>query len=100
MGATALLALTIGMAGSARAAEPASLGVFNDWTAYTYKAADTNVCYVVSQPKSSEAAKKVKRDPIFFIVTHIILFLPYLNGERTPHDDPRARAAFHSVAPM
>ncbi|MGB9141956.1 MAG: invasion associated locus B family protein [Aestuariivirga sp.] len=71
MGAAALLALTIGIAGSARAAEPASLGVFNDWTAYTYKASDTNVCYVVSQPKSSEAAKKVKRDPIFFIVTHM-----------------------------
>ena len=27
-----------------------------------------------------------------------ILFLPYLNGERTPHDDPRARAAFHGLS--
>ncbi len=71
LGAAALLALTVGMAGSARSAEPTSLGVFNDWTAYTYKAADTKVCYIVSQPKSSEAAKKVKRDPIFFIVTHM-----------------------------
>ena len=26
-----------------------------------------------------------------------ILFLPYLNGERTPHDDPLARAAFHGL---
>jgi invasion associated locus B (IalB) protein len=25
----------------------------------------------VSQPKSSDAAKKVKRDPIFFIITHM-----------------------------
>ena len=71
MGALALLALTIGLAGSALAAEPTSLGVFTDWTAYTYKASDTKVCYVVSQPKSSESAKKVKRDPIFFIITHM-----------------------------
>lgn len=70
-GAAALLALMVGMTGSARAVEPTSLGVFNDWTAYTYKAADTKVCYVVAQPKSSQAAKKVKRDPIFFLVTHM-----------------------------
>jgi hypothetical protein len=71
MGGLALLMLTIGMTGSARSAEPVPLGVFTDWTAYTYKAPDTTVCYIVSQPKSSDAAKKVKRDPIFFIVTHM-----------------------------
>ena len=58
-------------AGSAFSAEPTPLGTFNDWTAHTYKASDTKVCYVVSQPKSSDAAKKVKRDPIFFIVTNM-----------------------------
>ena len=68
-GAVALLTMTIGMAGSALGAEPTPLGVFADWTAYTYKASDTKVCYIVSQPKSSDAAKKVKRDPIFFIIT-------------------------------
>ena len=26
-----------------------------------------------------------------------ILFLPYLSGERTPHNDPSARAAFHGL---
>ena len=26
-----------------------------------------------------------------------VLFLPYLNGERTPHNDPFARAAFHGL---
>jgi xylulokinase len=26
-----------------------------------------------------------------------ILFLPYLNGERTPHNDPAARATFHGL---
>ena len=69
--AVALLTMTVGMAGSAHSAEPTSLGVFTDWTAYTYKASDTKVCYVVSQPKSSESVKKVKRDPIFFIITHM-----------------------------
>ncbi len=54
------------------AAEPASLGSFQDWTAYTYKAADTQVCYIVSQPKSSDSSKKnLKRDPVFFIVTNM-----------------------------
>lgn len=71
MGAAALLTVMMGMAGSAQGAEPTSLGVFTDWTAYTYKASDTKVCYVVSQPKSSDAVKKVKRDPIFFIITHM-----------------------------
>ena len=71
LGGLALLTLTIGMTGSARSAEPVSLGVFTDWTAYTYKAPDTAVCYIVSQPKASDAARKVKRDPIFFIVTHM-----------------------------
>ena len=70
-GAVALLTMTVGMAGSALGAEPTPLGVFADWTAYTYKASDTKVCYIVSQPKSSDAAKKVKRDPIFFIITHM-----------------------------
>jgi invasion protein IalB len=69
IGAAALM--TMALTGAAQAAEPTSLGVFNDWTAYTYKAADTKVCYVVSQPKSSESAKKVKRDPIFFLITHM-----------------------------
>ncbi len=67
--AAALLILTLGA--TAHAAEPTALGTFNDWTAYTYKAPDTKVCYVVSQPKSSDSAKKVKRDPIFFIITNM-----------------------------
>ena len=70
-GALALLTIMAGMAGSAQGAEPTPLGVFTDWTAYTYKASDTKVCYIVSQPKASDAAKKVKRDPIFFIITHM-----------------------------
>lgn len=71
IGAAALLTAMIGVSGSAWGVEPISIGVFTDWTAYTYKASDTKVCYIVSQPKSSEAVKKVKRDPIFFIITHM-----------------------------
>jgi Invasion associated locus B (IalB) protein len=71
MAAIAFFTSTLCLAGVARGAEPTLLGTFNDWTAHTYKASDTKVCYVVSQPKKSEAARKVKRDPIFFIVTHM-----------------------------
>ena len=54
----------------ALAAEPEQLGVFNDWAAYSYKAADSKVCYISSSPKSTEP-KNVKRDPAFFLVTHM-----------------------------
>jgi len=57
-------------AGAAKADDPALLGQFNDWAAYTYKAADTKVCYVSSRPKASEP-KNVKRDPAFFLVTNM-----------------------------
>ena len=79
IGAAVLLTATFGVA--AQAAEPTSLGVFNDWTAYTYKAPDTKVCYVVSQPKSTDSAKKVKRDPIFLIVTNMPGRVPPVKGE-------------------
>ena len=61
---------TILTAGLALAAEPEQLGVFNDWAAYSYKAADSKVCYISSSPKSTEP-KNVKRDPAFFLVTHM-----------------------------
>jgi hypothetical protein len=70
-GAVALIIMTLSSAqGFAQGAEPESLGVFDDWTAYTYKAADTKVCYVSSTPKGSEP-KNIKRDPAFFLVTHM-----------------------------
>lgn len=68
-GALALTIITLSSF-SARAEEPESLGVFNDWSAYTYKASDSKVCYVSSSPKGSEP-KNVKRDPAFFLVTHM-----------------------------
>lgn len=68
-GALALTIFTIS-SGLAFAEEPQSLGVFDDWSAYTYKAPDSKVCYVSSSPKGSEP-KNVKRDPAFFLVTHM-----------------------------
>jgi Invasion associated locus B (IalB) protein len=67
LGALAGLSLT---AVSALAVEPTSIGKFSDWEAFTYRTKDTRVCYVFSAPKKSDAAKKVKRDPIYFMVTH------------------------------
>ena len=67
--ALALLIMTL-FGPAARAEEPALLGEFNDWAAYAYKAADTKVCYASSRPKGSEP-KSAKRDPAFFLVTHM-----------------------------
>lgn len=65
------LALSVLGSSVALAADPTPLGDFGDWKAYTYKAADTKVCYVTSQPKATKSTKSVKRDPVFFIVTNM-----------------------------
>jgi hypothetical protein len=65
-----VVGLALLQAGAAFAQEPKLLGEFDDWAAYTYKTeSGASVCYIVSQPKES-APKNVKRDPIFFLVTH------------------------------
>lgn len=68
-------ALTVAFASTpyalAQQTEPAQLGTFGAWTAYTYKAADTKVCYVAAQPADTKSNRKVKRDPVFFIVTNM-----------------------------
>ena len=71
-GAVALLVMTFCICGKAFAqtADPTLLGEFNDWAAYTYKAADSKVCYITARPKSSEP-KNAKRDPAFLLVTHM-----------------------------
>lgn len=55
---------------AALADEPQPLGTFDDWETFTYQSAGAPVCYIYSVPKKSDAAKKVKRDPIYFLVTH------------------------------
>jgi hypothetical protein len=64
--------MTLCICGTARAEgnEPAQLGEFGAWVAYTYKASDTKVCYISSRPKES-APKVAKRDPAFFLVSHM-----------------------------
>ncbi len=59
-----------GASSAALADDPVSLGTFEDWESFTYQSAGAPVCYIYSVPKKSDAAKKVKRDPIYFLVTH------------------------------
>ena len=65
--AGAVLVLTAGLA---HADDPVSLGTFDDWESFTYQASNAPVCYIYSVPKKSDSAKKVKRDPVYFLVTH------------------------------
>ena len=70
-GAVAVLIMGLGTGTAiAQSNDPEVLGEFGDWMAYAYKAADTKVCYISSRPKASEP-KSVKRDPAFFLVTHM-----------------------------
>jgi Invasion associated locus B (IalB) protein len=46
------------------AVTPSSLGKFEAWEAFTYKAEDSKVCYVFAAPA------KVSRDPAYFMITH------------------------------
>lgn len=64
-----LAVLTGFLPAPAQAPEPASLGEFGDWAAYTYKTQSGKVCYISSQPKV-QAPKNAKRDPAFLLVTH------------------------------
>jgi hypothetical protein len=79
-GAMALTLLVV-LSGIAQAdTEPKQIGVFDDWLAYSYDAADSKVCYISSTPKASEP-KNAKRDPAFFLVTHMPGRKPPVKGE-------------------
>ena len=81
MGAAALFLIPVVIASPARAeGEPTQLGIFADWAAYSYKTAESKVCYVSSSPKSM-APKSVKRDPAFFLVTNMPGRKPAVKGE-------------------
>jgi hypothetical protein len=60
--------------------EPKQIGAFENWLAYSYNAADSKVCYVSSSPSDSEP-KNAKRDPAFFLVTHMPERKPPVRGE-------------------
>ncbi len=60
----------LAQSGLARADEPVSMGTFDDWESFTYQDQGKPVCYVYSTPKKTESLKKVKRDPVYFLVTN------------------------------
>lgn len=61
-------ALIAGAMPVAAADGPNLLGAFRDWSAYTTGTDSGKVCYVLSQPKSTDP-RNVKRDPIFFLIS-------------------------------
>ena len=79
-GALALTLMTVFSGLALAEGEPRQIGAFDDWVAYSYDAADSKVCYVSSTPKASEP-KNAKRDPAFFLVTHMPGRKPPVRGE-------------------
>jgi hypothetical protein len=79
-GALALTLMTVFSGPALAEGEPKQIGAFDDWVAYSYDAADSKVCYVSSTPKASEP-KNAKRDPAFFLVTHMPGRKPPVRGE-------------------
>ena len=65
-----LAASLLTFATPAMAEDPTSLGKFEAWEAFTYKAEDSKVCYVFASPSKSEQSKKVTRDPAYLMITH------------------------------
>lgn len=79
-GALALALLTSFSAAALAEGEPKQIGTFDSWLAYSYDAADSKVCYVSASPSQSEP-KNAKRDPAFFLVTHMPGRKPPVRGE-------------------
>ncbi len=67
--ATATLA-SFAFTATAQAEDPTSLGKFGDWEAFTYKTADSTVCYAFSAPIKTKVSKKVTRDPAYFMISN------------------------------
>lgn len=58
---------------AARADEPVSIGVFEDWEAFIYHSEGAAVCFAISAPKKTESDKKIThRDPVHFLVTNFV----------------------------
>jgi Invasion associated locus B (IalB) protein len=62
--------VSLGQSTVARAEDPTSLGKFGDWEAFTYKTADSTVCYAFSAPIKTKSSKKVTRDPAYFMISN------------------------------
>jgi len=59
----------LSVGGAAAAPNVESLGVFEDWAAFTYVDKGNRICFVQSRPKES-LPKNVRRGPIHALVTH------------------------------
>lgn len=68
-GALAALMFLAAFAGGARAAEPAAIGAFEDWSAFTQKEGANMVCYMGAVPKKEEGAYDKRGEP-FVLVAH------------------------------
>jgi invasion protein IalB len=79
-GAVALTLLAVFSGYALAEGEPTQIGTFEGWVAYSYDAADSKVCYVSATPAASEP-KNAKRDPAFFLVTHMPGRKPPVKGE-------------------
>jgi hypothetical protein len=69
-GAAVLIAAAIALSAAPTVlAQATNLGTFNAWTAWQGTDANGVICYISSQPASSEPTN-VNRDPIHFLVIH------------------------------
>lgn len=65
----ALLSISAMAATPAQAEEPKRLGVFGEWTAYSFAENGNKVCYMASQPNKAEG-NYTRRGDIFALITH------------------------------
>ena len=54
---------------AAQAQEPTLLGKYRDWTAYSYGSGNSQICYVMSEPKEMRPSG-ANRGDVFLMVTH------------------------------
>ncbi len=68
---TALLAacLVLSAQGAVEAANPRSLGQFNDWNAATYPDGDTQRCFILGEPSAKEPSTLRHGEVFFFVQT-------------------------------
>ncbi len=69
LAAAAPLAVAVGAAGPAHAAEPQSIGNFDDWQAVTFDENGKTGCYITSRP-TKEEGKYSARGRVYVLVTH------------------------------
>lgn len=69
IGAVLVCLMAAAQPAAAQASDPKLLGTFQDWSAYSYREGDNNVCYILSTPKKAVGSYK-KRGEIFALVTH------------------------------